>query len=157
MTLSNFERMIQLAGEAFDTKNDPEQLDVDEKIIERLLQIHPASVSEYDNGHGPVVWILMIPTSLGLMEQFIDKKISEKELFGRTQPGWKYEAVYLCSAMVLEEYRGKGIAKRLTLEAIEKIRKHHPLKKLFVWPFSKEGDGLAETISRETALPLLKR
>src|SRR4051812_44338143 len=137
MTLSNFERMIQLAGEAFDTKNDPEQLDVDEKIIERLFQIHSASVSEYDNGHGPVVWILMIPTSLELMEQFIDKKISEKELFKRTQPGWKYEAVYLCSAMVLEEYRGKGIAKRLTLEAIGKIRKDHPLKKLFVWPFSK--------------------
>lgn len=157
MGLSNFERMLQLAGEAFDVKNDPDQLDVDEKVIERLFQLHPATVSEYDDGKGPVIWILLIPTSLELMEKFLNKSISEKELFQLTQPESVYEAVYLCSAMVLPEYRGKGMAKRMTIEAIEKMRKDHPLKKLFVWPFSKEGDGLADSISRATGLPLLKR
>jgi len=68
-----------------------------------------------------------------------------------------YEALYLCSALVLEEYRRKGIAKKLSLEAIEKIRRGHPLKCLFVWPFSKEGDSGSESISRLASLPLNRR
>jgi len=42
--------------------------------------------------------------------------------------------------MVLEEYRRKGITKQLALEAIEEIRKDHPLKVLFVWSFTEEGN-----------------
>jgi hypothetical protein len=45
----------------------------------------------------------------------------------------------------------------MTIEAIENIRKDHPIKKLFVWPFSKEGDALAEVIAKTVNLPLGKR
>lgn len=140
MPSSNFERMLQLAEEVFAAKNDPDQLDVNQEVLERLQLIHPATVSEYDDGNGPVAWVLLIPTTLELMNQFLENKISEKELFELTPLDTTYEALYLCSAMVLEEYRRKGIAKRLVLNAIEKIRKDHPLKVLFVWPFTKEGD-----------------
>ncbi|MBZ5855535.1 GNAT family N-acetyltransferase [Flavihumibacter profundi] len=157
MPLSNFERMIQLADEVFATKNDPDQLDVNQDIIERLKKIHPATVSEYDDGNGPVAWILLIPTTLELMDRFLANKISEKELFDLTPLDTTYEALYLCSAMVLEEYRRKGIATNLILGAIEKIRKDHPLKALFVWPFSKEGDSGAESIAHLTSLPLYRR
>lgn len=157
MVLSNFERMLQLAEEAFAAKYDPSQLDVDEKVIEHLQKIHPASVSEYDDGNGPVVWILMIPTTYDLMQKFIHKQISEQKLADLTPLNIPYEAIYLCSAMVLPEYRSKGIAKRLSIEAIEVICKTHPIKYLFVWPFSKEGDGLAEKIAYLVSLPLLKR
>jgi predicted GNAT family acetyltransferase len=157
MPLSNFERMLQLAEDAFATKQDPNQLDVDEKVIEHLKRLHPATISEYDDGHGPVVWILMIPTTTELMERFIHHTITEQELLDLTPLDIKYEALYLCSAMVLDEYRNKGIAKRLTLEAIENIRKDHPLKALFVWPFSIEGEKLAETIAKSVSLPLVKR
>jgi GNAT superfamily N-acetyltransferase len=157
MSSNNFERMIQLAEEIFATKNDPNQLDVDEAVIERLHKMHPSTVSEYDDGNGPVAWILLIPTTLELMNRFLENKISEKELFELTPLNTAYEALYLCSALVLKEYRRKGIAKRLTLTAIENMRKDHPLKSLFVWPFSKEGDLAAETIAHLTSLPLLKR
>ncbi|MFA5972355.1 MAG: GNAT family N-acetyltransferase [Lentimicrobiaceae bacterium] len=157
MPLSNFERMIQLADEVFATKSDPNQLDVNETIIERLLQIHPSTVSEYDDGNGPAAWVLLIPTTLELMKRFLEHSISEKELFDLTPMDVPYEALYLCSAMVLEEFRRKGIAKRLALNAVEHIRKDHPLKALFVWTFSKEGDLGAETLARITSLPLYKR
>lgn len=157
MPLSNLERMIQLAEEVFSVKNDPNQLDVNPTVLERLQQIHPATVAEYDDGNGPVAWILLIPTTLELMNRFIENKISEKKLFDLTPLNTKYEALYLCSALVLEEYRRKGIAKRLTMEAIENIRKDHPLKALFVWTFSKEGDLGAAEIARLTSLPLYKR
>lgn len=156
MSESNYERMIQLAELVFDTKSDPDQLDVDEIVIERLLRIHPSTVSEYDDGNGPVVWILVLPTTSVLMKLFLNKEISEKELFYTTPIESTFDAIYLCSAMVLEEHRGKGLARKMTLEAIENIKKDHPIKDLFVWAFSKEGDGLAERVAQLAGLPLLK-
>jgi hypothetical protein len=157
MSLSNFERMIQLADEVFATKSDPNQLDINEEVLDHLRRIHPATVSEFDDGNGPVAWILLIPTTTELMNLFIQGTISEKELYELTPLNTKYEALYLCSAMVLEEYRRKGIAKRLTLKALEAICKDHPIKSLFVWTFSKEGLLSAEALARETAIPLLHR
>jgi ribosomal protein S18 acetylase RimI-like enzyme len=157
MSKSNFERMLQLADEIFAVKNDPDQLDVNQEVLERLMMIHPATVSEYDDGNGPAAWVLLIPTTLDLMHQFLDTVISEKELFDLTPLNTKYEVLYLCSALVLEEYRRKGIAKRLALQAIESIRKDHPLKGLFVWTFSKDGDLGAEALARYSFLSLYKR
>ncbi|HWZ22570.1 MAG TPA: hypothetical protein VNW06_07935 [Cytophagaceae bacterium] len=157
MALSNFERMIALADEVFAVKNDPDQLDVNEDVIERLQKIHPATVSEYNDGNGPVAWVLLIPTTLNLMNKFLKIEISEKQLFDLTPLDTPYEALYLCSALVLEEYRRKGIAKKLSLSAIEDIRKGNPLKALFVWSFSKEGDLGSEAIAQLTSLPLYKR
>ena len=156
MPKSNFERMIQLAEDSFAARKDPEQLDVDEKVIARLQSLHPSTVSEH-NDNGPVVWVLLIPTTIDLMNKFLKKEITESELFYKTPASIKYEAIYLCSAMVLPEYRRKGIAKRLTLEAIKNIRKEHAIQTLFVWPFSKEGNLLAEEIAKQSSLNLLKR
>jgi ribosomal protein S18 acetylase RimI-like enzyme len=157
MAPTNFERMIQLAEDVFAVRNDPDQLDVNQDILDQLRRIHPATVSEFDDVHGPVAWVLLIPTTLGLMDQFLNHSISEKELYEQTPLDAAYEAIYLCSAMVLEEYRRKGIARQLTLKAIDSIRKDHPIKNLFVWSFTIEGDMTADTISQITSLPLLKR
>lgn len=157
MALSNFERMIQLSDTIFSSRNDPDQLNVDENVMERLQLIHPNSISEYDDGNGPVCWVLCIPTTLDLMNQFINQKISEKELYELTPLNTKYEAIYLCSALLLEEFRGKGIAQELCIEAIEGIKIAHSIKALFFWAFSKEGEKLAEKISGLIDLPLHKR
>ena len=157
MSSNNFERMIRLADEVFAVKNDPDQLDVNQEVIERLQRLHPSTVSEYADANGPVAWVLLIPTTTDLMNQFLENRISEKQLFDLTPANITYEALYLCSAMVLEEYRRRGIAKQLIMAAIENIRKDHTITALFVWPFSKEGDLAAETLSRLTLLPLYKR
>lgn len=149
--------MIELAETVFGSRTDPNQLNVDESVIERLVQIHPSTVSEFDIGNGPIVWVLVIPTTLDLMNDFLAKEISENDLYELTPINSKYEAIYLCSAMVLEEYRGKGLAKTLTIEAIEKIKIGHPIKSLFVWPFSSGGNALADKVAVHTCLPLKKR
>ena len=155
--MNNFNRMIQLAQEVFAAHNDPMQLDVDEQIIEQLKQLHPATVSEYVDGDGPVLWVIIIPTINALMHEFIDAKISETELLSKTPLQSQYDALYLCSAMVLEDYRKKGLAKHYTLAAIQAIRKQHQIKNLFVWAFTAEGNTLAESIAKQENLPLLKR
>ena len=157
MAASNFERMIQLADEVFEVRNDPDQLDVNEGVLDRLRQIHPSTVSEYNEGDGPIAWLLLIPTTLDLMRRFLDRQISEKQLFELTPLDTTYEALYLCSAMVLEEYRRKGIIRQLALMAIAEISADHPLKTLFVWSFTSEGDMAAEYLAEKVSLPLLKR
>jgi hypothetical protein len=157
MYKSNYERMIQLSDEVFSSRTDPDQLNVDENVMEHLQLIHPNTISEYDDGNGPVCWILCIPTTLDLMTQFINQKISERELYELTPLNIKYEAIYLCSALLLEEYRGKGIAQGIAIKAIESIKLDHPIKALFLWAFSKEGEKLAEKVSGLTGLPLYKR
>jgi GNAT superfamily N-acetyltransferase len=157
MALSNYERMIALSDEVFSSRTDPDQLNIDENVMEHLQLIHPDTISEYDDGNGPVCWILCIPTTLDLMNQFISKEISERELFELTPLKTHYEAIYLCSALLLEEFRGKGIAQRLGLKAIENIKVDHSIKALFFWSFSKEGEKLADKASRLMGFPLYKR
>lgn len=157
MTKNNFQRLVQLADEVFSYKNDPEQLDVNPQVIDRLHRMHPFTLTDYQDENGPVIWLLIIPTTMEIMERFLKKEISERELYELTPLNVKYEALYLCSALVLEEYRRKGLTRKLLLEAIEAIKKDHPLKYLFVWPFSKEGDALAENIAKIIGMPLYKR
>ena len=157
MALSNFERMIQLSDQVVSSRTDSDQLMVNEDVMEHLQLIHPSTISEYDNGKGPVSWVLCIPTTLDLMNRFMDQKISERELYELTPLHTKYEAIYLCSALLLEEFRGKGIATGLAVEAVETIRADHDIKALFMWAFSKEGEKLAQKLSGLMDLPLYKR
>ena len=157
MQKSNFERMIQLADEVFSSKNDPEQLNVNEAVMEGLFKIHPVCLSEYEEGEGPLAWVIVIPTSKRIMNAFLKKEISEKELYQQTLNERRFETIYLCSALVLDEHRKKGIAKKTCLEAIEKIQKNHGIDTLFLWSFTPEGLHCAESISKATKLTLLKR
>ena len=157
MHTTNLERMIALADEFFEAKNDPGQIVVDEAVMERLRRIHPATLSEETDEGGPIAWMLLIPTTHQLMEQFIRKEISERELLEMTALDSSYDALYLCSALVLREYRGRGLAKRLAARAIRTILNDHPVRELFYWGFSDEGMKLAESISGEFRIPLYKR
>ncbi|MGE5381823.1 MAG: GNAT family N-acetyltransferase [Omnitrophica WOR_2 bacterium] len=154
---NNLERLIHLAEKTFAVKNDPSQLDVNQEVLLKLQKIHPSTVSEYSDDNGPVAWLLLIPTTSVLMDQFISGIITEKELFELTPPDQRYDTIYLCSALVLEEYRRKGITKKLALKAIEEIRKDYPIKSLFIWPFTEEGNIAADVIAKETGLPLYKK
>jgi len=155
--VTNLERLIDLADEFFDAKNDPEQLAVDEAIIARLKALHPATLGEKIDGDGPVAWMLVIPTTGSLMERFLRQEIGERTLLELTPPGGRFDAVYLCSALVLPEYRGKGLARSLAVESIDSIRRDHPIGHLFYWAFSTEGENLAKAVARTVRLPLFRR
>jgi hypothetical protein len=46
--------------------------------MERLRRIHPATLTERDDGKGPTAWILLIPTTHELMGQFLAGQITEQ-------------------------------------------------------------------------------
>ncbi len=173
MAMTKLERMIQLADEFFSAKSDPNQISVTPEEMEQLRRIHPATMMEQDEGDGPVAWVLVFPTTEKLMKRFIAKEINEDELLKMTllrqteygaagdkgggQADGTYEAIYLCSALVLPEFRSRGIAKRLLCEAVKAIQEDHPIRHLFYWAFSDEGEKLAEAVSRETKIPLYRK
>ncbi len=153
----NFERMMQLVTEFFDTRNDPDQISVTPEEQKKLFAIHPSTLSEMANENGPIVWILLIPTTQVIMERFIAGKISEKQLLELTKVGDTYDAIYLCSASVLPEFRHKGFAKKVALAAMQDIQRSHPVKSLYYWPFSDEGKALARSLARALDLQLFER
>ncbi len=155
--LPNYERMLRLADEFFSAKNDPDQLNVTPEIMDRLKRIHPETLSDYCTPEGPVVWILVIPTTYAVMERFLKKEINEPELLDLTPVPGVYDALYLCSALVLPEFRKQGLAAKVTVEAIASVGRDHPIKTLFYWAFSEEGRRLGEAVSRSAGLPLLLR
>lgn len=154
---SNLQRMIRLAEEFFETKNDPAQISINDQSIEKLKKIHRCTMTEERDEEGPIAWILVIPTTHELMERFITKGINEQELLENTPVGGTYDALYLCSALVVPEYRGKGMAKRLVIGAVRSIQEQHPIRTLFYWAFSVEGEKLAASIAGEFGLPLHRR
>ena len=154
---NNLERMIQLADEFFAVRTDPSQISVNGTVMRRLQHIHPASITQKSTRHGPIAWILVIPTTRKLMEEFLAKKINERELYHKIPLHVKYDCIYLCSALVLPEYRGRGLATRLMIKAIKSIQKEHPIHCLFYWAFSAEGKKLASSVARILSLPLYRR
>lgn len=157
MTLPNYERMLRLADEFFSVRTDPEQLNVTPEVIERLKRLHPATLSDHSTTEGPVVWILLIPTVSEVMEHFLDGRVSEARILDLTPEGASYDALYLCSALVLPEYRRRGLALKVAAGAVEAIRRDHPIATLFYWGFSAEGRRLAEAVARAAGLPLRVR
>jgi GNAT superfamily N-acetyltransferase len=154
MAGNNFERMIQMAEEVFNARQDREQLDVNEAVIGELLALHLSSVKQIEDENGPVLWLLLIPTLESIAKKFLKNEIQETELLKLTPKGVSYTVLYLCSVMVLPEYRGKGLAFETTVKAIEEIRKEMRLDALLVWPFSNEGRELAKKISDQTGIEL---
>lgn len=151
---SNFERMLALIDEVFATRSDPDQLQVDETVIEKLQAIHPATLGEYNEGNGPCVWVLVIPTTKEVMNDFLAGHITEQQLLDSTQPGQQFEALYLCSATVLPEYRRRELALNLCIDAVNAIQLQYPLQYLYTWPFTPEGRALAEHVAKKTGLTL---
>ena len=157
VAIDNLQRMIQLADEFFEVKHDPDQIAVTENVMVRLRSIHPSTMSEARDENGPISWILVIPTTSEVMESFLAGKLNERELLEKTPAGSTYTAIYLCSALVLPEFRGKGIARKLTIDAVQSIMRDHPIKALFSWPFSVAGEKLARSIAEEIGLPIRQR
>lgn len=153
----NYKKMMAVIDSVFETRHDPDQLQVTPKQMKKLLAIHPSALTEKATNEGPVIWVLIIPTTEVVMREFIAGSITEKQLLEKTESGISYDCLYLCSATTLPEYRGKGDTKRLCIDAITSIRKDHLIKTLFVWPFTNEGEKLATSIAKECGLELLTK
>lgn len=153
----NYKRMMSLIDEVFETRNDDNQIQVNKQELKKLTLIHPLTLTEVANEDGPVIWLLVIPTTAEMMYDFLSSKISEKQLLALTPLHTKYNVLYLCSVTTLPEYSGKGKTYELCINTINAIAKEHPIEFLLVWPFTKAGEALAIKIANASGLKLLTK
>jgi len=140
----NEAKLYDLIDDVFDTKNDSTQIGFSEADIEKMMALHPATLQEAANEDGPYAWVAVIPTSSVLMHQFLSGAIDERQLFEQTSPSAANDVAYLCSAIVLPEFRRSGVALRLTVQAIDSMKRDLPIRYALVWPFSEQGELLAK-------------
>ena len=134
--------MLELTENIFKTEKDPEQIPINKKSLHKLLRLHPKAPTYLLNKKGGLMgWVVVVPTNKKLAGNFLNLKISEKELFEKTKPLKKYSAIYLCSAIVLPRYRRKGYATEMFIKAINNIPKEKNVL-FFYWPFNKSGKKL---------------
>ena len=148
MNQEAFEKVLRMSEEFFGTATDPNQMPVNQESADKLQSIHPDTVVYKFNEKGdPIAWVVVVPTSLGVMDKFVHKKISERELLDLAAKEKRFESLYLCGAFVLPEHRRKGYALELTKMAINKISGGRKLP-LYSWIYSPEGRGLIDQLAK---------
>lgn len=156
MNRETLKKIIKITEDFYGTESDPNQIPVTEESSDKLLSINTDTVLyRTDKNQNPVACVVVIPTSKKTMKKFLNKEITEKELLDIAVSEKKGEALYLCSAFVVPEFRRKGYAIRLLLEAIEKLSNKQQKIPLYYWGYSKEGKGLAQNLSKIVGRDLL--
>lgn len=146
---------MELAEEFFGTQNDPAQIPVNLDSYNKLIKLWPESIAyELDDKGQPISWAVTVPTSRELMNKFLKKEITERQLLDDTQPAKIYDCLYLCSVFTLPAHRRQGLALKLLLNLI----KTAPLVDngtLFAWPTTPEGNKLVSKIEQEIGRKIL--
>jgi GNAT superfamily N-acetyltransferase len=156
MNKEAFEKVLKMSEEFFGTESDPEQMSVSEESARKLWSIHPDTVLYAFEGGEPVAWVVIVPTSADVMEKFLAKKISERDLLDLAAAEKKFEALYVCGAFVLPDYRRKGYAKELLLKGIRILSQGKDIP-LYAWVYSDEGRKLTESLSRTLGKEIISR
>lgn len=142
-----FEKMGSITEKFFGTYTDQEQIPITIESRKKLKNLSKYGLNcALDSDGNPVSWVVVVPTSVALMDQFIKGEINEREMFDRSLPSHRYEAIYLCSAFTIPEYRKKGIAKVLMLQSIHEFQKTNPEIKIFAWVWSEDGKKLINSL-----------
>ena len=141
---------MRIAEKFFGTLNDPEQIPITQASVVKLRRLHPAAFHYLTDeaGEHAVGWIVVVPTTKVLMRQFLEGRMTERQLFDQTVPQNRYDALYLCAAFVLPEYRRQGLATKLFKDSLKAIPLTHDAE-LFAWPTTPEGKAMAEKMIAE--------
>lgn len=152
-----FEKVLKISEEFFGTGTDPDQMPVTKETADTLFSIHHDTVLyKFDESGNPIAWSVIVPTSVEVMNKFLNKEISEKELLAIAAQEKRFDALYLCAVFVLPEYRRQGYAKQLLLDGVTKISNGRQLP-LYCWIYSDEGKRLIHALAQEFGREIVSR
>ena len=158
---STIDETSKIVEEYFGTQKDPHQITTspeNRNWIYKNIKYYLNIIKHKDKIIG---FSFMLPATKELMDKFISKKISEAELFEKIKISnvpQIPEAIYLCSAVIKKEFRGKGLATQASIKLINKFIDNSRQKPiLFYWAWSNEGEKLAIKMAKLTNLELKYR
>lgn len=152
------EIISQMAENYFKMREDPTQIKAAKETKEWIYTKFPESLNIIKNKDRIIGFTWVLPCSKELMNQFLEKKLNEFELFERIKQRTrkeKIESIYLCSSIIEKDFQNRGLATKGFVKSIKLITKNkHSNITLFYWPFSKEGKALAEKVAKLTNFEL---
>lgn len=145
---------MKIAEEFFGTENDPGQIPITSESINKLDKLCSGWLaSELDENNEPISWAIAMPTQKQLADDFLNNKISERELLDLTVPADIYDAVYFVSVITVPEYRGKGLGTKVAKRVLQNMSLTNDAL-YFVWPTSNEGMALVKKIKNELGVEI---
>ncbi len=149
---------MEAAEKYFGTAEDPEQIPVSDESRQKLGALSPDwDVIAVDEHNQIVGWAVTVPTTLELMEKFLKKEISERELLDYTKPQENYSALYISTFFVSPEHRRKGYATKIFEEMLRRFDYQNKKQTLFAWIYSKDGEELIKSIATKFNLEIKVR
>src|SRR3989338_8115812 len=103
----------KLAEEYFKMEADPGQIPATMENVRWINRHIPECVNVIKDGRKMIGFTFIIPADKKIMNQFINGKISENEMFEEIKNSVDYsnfDTIYLCSAFIKPEYRNNGLA-----------------------------------------------
>lgn len=153
--------LAKQAERFFHTDKDLEQLPGEEITYEFLTKKFPNSANIIRQGKKIVGHTFVLPCSKKLMRQFLNGKITERQLFYCIREEITYqnfETIYLCSALLLPEHRGQGLAAQSMADQVKKISSMRKGKtEIFAWPQTLEGKKMAQNVAKITRKKVLMK
>lgn len=161
ITRKDLEITSQMSEDYFGMQKDPDQMPATEENRDWVYKNSLDYLNIVKDNGKIIGFAFMLPCNKILMQDFISGKISEAKLVeGIKSLKLKNpsQTIYLCSSILDEEYRGKGLATLAFIKSIDKVtsnKKHKPI--LFYWGYSEEGKRLVERIANLTGLEVRSR
>jgi transcriptional regulator with XRE-family HTH domain len=159
LSKGDFEKVAELAEEFFQTAKNYEQMP-SEEITYEFIKKFAGSLNVIKDNKKVIGHTFILPCDKKSMTDFIEKRITEKQLFYRIRDKISandYSALYLVSAQLIPEYQRKGLAVKSFVMQIKAYQKLIKRPVLFFWPLSKEGLSLAKKAADITGLELKQR
>lgn len=150
---------FKLTEGLWSTKTDPEIIPSKVFTYNFVTKEIPFSYNVIKEDDLVIGFTIVLPSSEEDMYDFINEKITEKELFYRILETDRenFSCLYLCSAVIAENYRRRGLAKKSLMKQIEKFSNIYDIKYIYSWAFSDAGKKICNNISEEINIPLIER
>ncbi|MFA5856312.1 MAG: GNAT family N-acetyltransferase [Candidatus Pacearchaeota archaeon] len=158
ITQKDLNESSKISEDYFGTQKDSNQIPTTRQTRDWIYKNAQDYLNIIRSDGEMVGYTFMLPCNRILMDCFLSKKINEAELFEEIKKMKLKdtpETIYLCAAVLKEEFRGKGLATTAFVKAINKIiqnGKNKPI--LFYWKYSEEGGKLSQRVAKFTGLEL---
>ncbi len=128
-----------------------------EANLENDLKIQNLEINNivcFKDNEKPIAWSIVLPTSRGSKTKFLNREITENQLFEDSINNQSFESLYIFAAIVLPNYRKRGFAKELARYQINYFKSTYKITDYFAWIFSPEGEKLIKSLESHNSIKI---
>lgn len=146
--------MNVVAEEIFGAEEDTTQTKPTIENALKLIAIDKNNFVCVKDGEKIIAWTVTLPTSKQNMNEFLDGKITERELSERSKKNHSFETLYLMAGITLPEYQRKGLYSLCRKYQIEYFKTKYGIHDFYAMPFSPEGEKALAKVEKNLKIQI---